>query len=131
MSEDISVLVGKTVESIELLNGQVTFNVASDGKYKLTYEGDCCSEGELIDVAGELTDLVGSPIVMAELVTNTDAVRQNHLPPSATERAEQMDQGSFTWSFYKFATAKGYVTLSWFGTSNGYYTETVEFRRFP
>jgi hypothetical protein len=72
----------------------------------------------LDDIAGQLRDLVGSPITMAEEVSSKD-VNPDGLDSKEAE--------SFTWTFYKLATVRGYVTLRWFGESSGFYSERVDF----
>ena len=73
-----------------------------------------------MDIAGDLNDLIGTPLLLVEEVTNEN---EN---PDGVEAPEY--QESFTWTFYKLATIKGSVTLSWYGESNGYYNESVSFR---
>lgn len=75
--------------------------------YVLTHLQDCCEDVYIESIDGDLTDLIGEPLVMAE---------------EAYQEGES-DWGTSTWSFYKFATTKGYVTIRFFGESNGYYSE--------
>lgn len=120
----VSDLIGKTLASAERgvdADGEdIVVFVDTDGvRYTMGHQQDCCESVWIEDITGDLSDLVGIPIQMAEESTsNTD-------PPS--ERSYVDD--SYTWTFYKVATAKGYVTIRWFGTSNGYYSESVDFVR--
>ena len=73
-----------------------------------------------MDVIGNLEDLIGTPIVMAEEVSSE---QENPMGVDIPEYQE-----SFTWTFYKLATINGYVTIRWYGESNGYYSEEVSFK---
>jgi hypothetical protein len=110
-------LIGKTMRSV-VQNGRdsIDFEAESGERWRMFYDPDCCASCYIEDVVGDLQDLVGSPVAMAEAVTNHDD------PLTA-------DEESFTWTFYKLASAKGYVTIRWYGRSNGYYSETASFQR--
>lgn len=66
------------------------------------------------DICGDLQDLVGVQITQAECVTDSSG---------------DDDDGTNTWTFYKIGTPKGRVTVRWYGSSNGYYSESVTFAR--
>lgn len=93
----------------------VIFEFTDGTKFLLFHIQDCCEGVWLEDIDGDIDDLVGSPLVMAESVTEN-------------ERDEYGD--SFTWTFIKFGTTKGSITMRWFGTSNGWYSEDVDFALF-
>jgi len=80
---------------------------------------DCCENVYLYDIVGDLDDLIGSPILKATAESNSDDIE-----------GTQTSDDSHTWTFYHFATMKGYVTLRWLGESNGYYSEGVDFCSF-
>ncbi len=110
-------LVGTTLTAIEAEDERVTF-VCDDGRrFALYHSQDCCESVTVDDICGELADLLGSPILVAEESTS------NKNPPGVDKSC----QDSFTWTFYKLDTAKGGVTIRWYGESNGYYSESVDF----
>ena len=115
----ISILVGKTLVAVEDCveeSFSIMFVTDSGERFKLYHEQDCCESVFVEDVCGDISDLTGSPIVVAEEVSSDY---------SDTE-LENRDY-SYTWTFYKIDTQKGGVTIRWFGSSNGYYSERASF----
>lgn len=100
--------IGKTFNKVEVSKwkDELSFFI-EDKVYKLIHIQECCEEVFIEDICGNLKDLINEPILMAEEYF------------SITKEA--------TYTFYKFATRKGYVTVRWYGTSNGYYSESVSF----
>lgn len=94
----------------------MTFTTSDGERYQLWHCQDCCEIVGIEDITGDLKDLIGEPILLAEEVKN----------PDNTPLPEHVDE-SGTWTFYKLATRKGYVDIRWLGTSNGYYSESVDF----
>ena len=111
---NVDVLTGKTLESLVDEGNELVFKTTDGETYRMYHEQDCCESVVLEDVVGDLQDLVGSVILVAEEVEGES--------PADFEAYE-----SYTWTFYKFATRKGYVDLRWLGQSNGYYSESVSF----
>ena len=118
---NIEELKGKTIVKIEGDKLKEIVFICSDGnKYKMYHYQDCCESVLIDDINGDLNDLLNSPIILAEEVIN-----ENENPESLEKEYEY--QESFTWTFYKLATIKGYVNIRWYGESNGYYSESVNF----
>jgi len=120
-------LKGKTLSKIVVVKDDREFNdsvifevIETNIKYKLFHDQGCCEQVNLEEIIGDLEDLVGVPILLAEeVISNND---------DGADMKEGTDiDDSWTWSFYKLSTIKGSVTLRWYGTSNGYYSETVDF----
>ena len=117
---NVSDLKGKTLSSVSGCVGDdnIEFRTTDGETYLMYHEQDCCESVSVQDIVGDLEDLVGSEILLAEEVTGESPVDFDD---------KYMD--SYTWTFYKLATRKGYVDIRWLGESNGYYSEGVSFRK--
>ena len=116
---NIEVLKGKVMTSVVATDDTLTFTTVHGDKYEFYHDQDCCESVYIESIVGDLDDLVGNPLLLVEEVTS------NENPEWFTPQY----QDSFTWTFYKFATIKGYVDVRWYGESNGYYSESVNFRK--
>ena len=121
---NINCLLGKTLVHIigaEEGKDQITFICSDGSEYVMYHEQDCCEEVKIEDICGDINNLIGHPLTMAEDISN-------EVDDTALMDNEDIEYiVSYTWTWYKFATVKGYVTIRWFGESNGYYSESVDF----
>ena len=111
---EIRDMVGKTFTRVYggTGDGELVFENDTE-RYVFTHDQDCCECVDINDVVGDIQDLVGEPLLLAEEVSG------------ATEPDVEHSE-SYTYTFYKFATRRGYVDVRWLGESNGYYSESVD-----
>lgn len=119
-SRDINVLIGKKIT--EIVGGadseEISFECSDGTKYRMIHHPECCESCDIEDITGDLTDLIGSPIVDAREETNSDNPKIQEYPDE-----------SFTWTYYIIQSGKGAVTIRWYGSSNGYYSESATFEQ--
>lgn len=117
-SIDISQFLGKILYDISInRDSDIITIVDSDyNEFEMYHKDDCCEDVYVDDIDGDLNDLIDSPILRAESSTNSDDITK--------EKANEVDE-HYTWTYYKLSTIKGSITIRWFGTSNGCYSETA------
>lgn len=119
---EVDVLKGKTLTSVYTDgNEEILFETVDGDIYKMFHSQDCCESVYIESIVGDLEDLVGEEILVAEANENLFDILKN------AGKDEDNGDDSYTWTFYKFATRKGYVDIRWYGSSNGYYSESVDF----
>ena|SRR5271166_292940 len=117
---DFESIVGKTFTRVEGKEGDEIIRFIGDESFVMYYEHDCCASCSVDDITGDLADLENTPILSAEEAISGEW-------PEGVVRSDADD--SFTWTFYRIRTIKGTVVIRWFGTSNGYYSESVTFEK--
>ena len=112
---DIGVLVGKKITQINDGSDSYTFHTDDGKKYLMSHRQDCCESVSVVDIIGDLQDLVGKVVKYADSDCET--------PPG--EDVSHYD--SFTFTNFHLKADNIYVKITWLGTSNGYYGEGVDF----
>lgn len=124
----INELLGKTLTDIRQGDDEIIFTTSDGKRYMMCHYQDCCESVYIEDVIGDINDLIGCELVEAEEISFCD---KKDLPDEekiwmTLSGADLVGSDeSNTWTFYKFRTAKGSVTIRWYGSSNGYYSESV------
>ena len=118
--KEINVLLGKTPIEVTEDGCDITIKCSDGSQYWIGHQQDCCENVSIEDIEGDLQSLIGNPILVAEEVGND-------FPPKIESYGDRSyTDESYTWTFYKLATIKGHVDIRWYGTSNGYYSESVD-----
>jgi len=118
---EFSTMTGRTLTSIEGCSKEseeITFHTNEGDRFVLSDPKDY-SLVQVEDICGDVTDLIGTPILQAEETSS------NENPP------DRPHEFSFTWTFYRISTIKGQVVIRWLGESNGYYAESAYFYHYP
>ena len=120
MYVDFESLLGKVMKEVDVGSNNIKFVTVDGEVYNMYHCQDCCESVSVESVVGDVQDLIGVPLLVAEESSSGEN-------PEGAEVSEYQD--SFTWTFYKLATIKGYVDIRWYGESNGYYSESVSLRK--
>lgn len=86
-------------------------------------DDDIREDVRLDDICGDLTDLVGAPIVVAD---DRVSDRQSDAKRSRLEGCTVLP-----WTFYHLSTSKGSVVLRFYGSIDGCYAETAQLWLLP
>ena len=116
---EFETLKGKVVTKVTQTDDTISFETQDGSSYLMYHSQDCCENVYVESIVGDLDDLLDSEVLLSE-----EVVGEN--PEGWTE---DKYSESYTWTFYKLATRKGYVDIRWLGESNGYYSESVNFAK--
>lgn len=119
--EDIKSL--KNLENLVIENvegcykGSDTMKITfTNGMYVIFKYPDVFSNVDIDDVNGDVETLIGQRLLKLD-VRMSNEMDNNNEPDY-----------SKLWTFYTFATVKGYVDVKWYGSSNGWYSVCVDWK---
>ena len=97
------------VQGLEKGSEEIKIHFEDGSLFYMKHFQDCCECVSVEDI-DQTTDLVG---------TKWQGYEETY------KEGESDEWGSSTWSFYHIYTSGGYVWVRWYGSSNGYYSESA------
>lgn len=94
-------LKGKTIVEYVKNDRGILFKTSNNEYYLLEHIQDCCEDVFIESIEGNLDDLLNTPILLSKEVVSKDSTI---IPPVYGGEL------SYTWTFYKLATIKGYIS---------------------
>jgi hypothetical protein len=133
---DLSIFVGRIIKKIlhlkrEYGSDELLFVFDNNDVICFNHVQDCCESVYIESITGDLLDLLNSPLTICRSVSSDKSnldVFNSFLIENDIKSGDLINEdadSSETWTFYTFATINGYVDVRWYGTSNGYYSESV------
>lgn len=106
----------------------IVFQTKDDEAYKMSHIQNCCESVYIDDICGNINDLIGLPLYLAEEISTLDSEDKEIIAFEILNALKETNNtaGSYTWTFYKLGTTRGTVTIRWYGSSNGFYSERVD-----
>jgi hypothetical protein len=92
-------------------NDSIVLTMLSGREFMLVHRQDCCESVNLESIDGDIQRLLNNPITISNESYN-DGNSDNGYESS-------------TWSFYHIGTVIDTVTIRFYGSSNGYYSESA------
>ena len=125
--KDLQALKGKTIKTVLGLkeeSEEIIFTFTDGYILSMSHDQDCCEFVRVYDICGDASDLEGGIVIdfREDIGDNFESEEYKN-----GEYGEYYDESS-TWTFYNITTSKGSVNIRWLGESNGYYSESVDWR---
>ena len=114
-------LNGKVIDYISGCNvdsGLFVIKFEDGTSIEFFHNQSCCERVYIEDVNGNPDSHAGATLYGIDVKSNSDSINPD------------LEYSSYTWTFYTIRTSKGYLDVRWFGGSNGYYSENVDYKIF-
>lgn len=116
MEDVLHAMIGRLVQGVTTDHiDEIRFQF-SDADVVFYHNQDCCESVQIDDINGNLQDLVGNILLVADERISDE--------PEGDDQNNESD----TWTFYTFRCNAESVDVKWHGYSNGYYSERVDVR---